>query len=444
MFLMIINVSAGNWFSKLFKVISIYFSPLLLIALLWPPVIKYLFRSMVSIKMSDFSKNFFHQFSIVTDFYPTIFIIGTLLTLGLVLLYVLSKLVYFFKEKKTGMKVQKKENRIPVLFFLMMMFLVVIFLINFNSIGLFSLNSVSKPHEIFLKSIVYSNLYLAPFGWVVLLFLFAFALIRQNSGLKMVKNSNNTSPFIRKFFLFYLLLLILLTCIFTTIVYVFRTNTAFFPRYVLFLMPPFMIMFSATTEQAVLLLDFIKQRITHQPLKRFYLRNVLIISVFFAGIFVGPGAYKALSRSNGLSWRENALQIVNIVESNPAQKYLIVEAVTQNFPTMDYYLKKFSKSVRVGYLLELSANDSLKKNKDYLPELLQDKKKIVSDFDFMIVVFNHSSKNKYTQTLKRITDEFDIRLNYLNEKQKGFIIYDLHPAIKAVEFDPTDKILITK
>lgn len=241
------------------------------------------------------------------------------------------------------MKVQKKENRIPVLLYLMMMFLVVIFLINFNSIGLFSLNSVSKPSEIFLKNVVYSNLYLTPFGWVVLLFLFAFALIRQNSGLKMVKNSNNTRPFIRKFFLFYLLLLILLTCIFTTIVFAIRTDAAFYPRYILFLVPPFMIVLSATIEQAVLLLDFIKQRITHQPMKRFYIRNMLKILVFLAVIFVGPGAYRALSRSNGLSWRENAKQIVHIVESNPRQKYLIVEAVSQNFPTMDYYLKKFSK-----------------------------------------------------------------------------------------------------
>jgi hypothetical protein len=203
-------------------------------------------------------------------------------------------------------------------------------------------------------------------------------------------------------------------------------------------------MLSATTEQAVLLLDFIKQKITHYPMKRFYIRNVLIISVFLAVIFVGPGANRALSHSNGLSWRENAKQIVNIVESNPKHKYLIVEAVTQNFPTMDYYLKKFSKSVRVGYLIELSTNDSLKKNKDYLPELLQDKKKIVADFDFMIIVFNHSSKNQHTKTLKRITDEFDVWLNYLNEKQKGFIIYDLHPAIKPVEFDSTDKILTTR
>ena len=429
-FILFIQISDDNWFSKLFKVFSIYLSPLLLITLIWPPAMKFLFHTIETIKKIGFTNSIFHSFSQQADLNTSFFIILTLLSIGLVLIYLLMKLVYFFKKEKTAKIASKQEIRIPILFFFLMMFLVVIFLFNFGSMGLFTKNPVNSPSEILVKNIVYYSLYLPGFGLVILLLLFAIALIRQIAGLKIVNISLSKRPIIRRFFLFYLLLLILVTCIFSTIVFLIRTDAVFYPRYVLYLVPPFMLMLSLTSEQAVLLLDILKQRLTQRPIKRFYIRNGLITSVFFALIFVGPGGYRALTRSNGFSWRENSRQIVSIVESDPKHKYLIVEAVTQNFPTMDYYFKKFSTGVRVGYLLPRSAKNSLRTNKDYLPELLLDKMKIVKEYDFMVIAFNNSSKDQYLKILNIICSEYAVVLNCLNEKQYGFIIFDLHPARK--------------
>jgi len=343
-------------------------------------------------------------------------------------------LLYRIVQKSRNVQQKNRGNaydstsgiRILVLFSLTLIPLVGIFLIDFHHLGIISPDSLQNPSGIFLTHIVHNILSPLKFANIILLFIILLAVINQIWSFNQHQVNKSNKIFVRKLFLIYPLVVILLTFIFTSVVFYFMPEYEFYSRYVLFCVPFFIILISFTFEEGIIFLDYVFKRVTKQAIKRVYLKNSFLFSFLFAILLVGPKGFKTITAVDNNSWREISKQVITVIEADTSHIYFVVEAAYVDFPTLDYYFKRYSEEVRVGSVVLKSENDNMVPGSDFKPEKLNDKNiDKLEKYDYMIITFIHSGEPTFSNISDFLNSKYKLTKKVVDEKGHGFMIFEL-------------------
>lgn len=195
-------------------------------------------------------------------------------------------------------------------------------------------------------------------------------------------------------------------------------------RYFLFSLAPTALLLVLGFEQLVRLAAWaarvakgvLPQGIAGSGMARIYLRHSTLAAVLLALVVSAPGAYRAATHEKQ-DWRGISRQVVQLVQGDPGNSYLIYETSFRNEPTLDYYLKRFSGGeLRVHANLlrghERSKKFRFRKDLDTMKEN-----------DYLVIVFTHHRERQFRNTLRALSKDFRLVRRNLDETGRGYIVY---------------------
>lgn len=137
-------------------------------------------------------------------------------------------------------------------------------------------------------------------------------------------------------------------------------------------------------------------------------------------------ATKVITRTDNNSWKEISIQIKNIINTDTTHKYIIVEKAIENFPTLDYYLKRYSKDLLVDFVVQGTENKKMATGKGFLPEAFSNSNmQQIEKNDYLIITFTHQSSDSYANVLRFLSSKYKPKTKFLDIHNRGFIIFDI-------------------
>jgi hypothetical protein len=128
-----------------------------------------------------------------------------------------------------------------------------------------------------------------------------------------------------------------------------------------------------------------------------------------------PGGYRAASQQKS-DWRGTAKAIVNFVASQPNQSFIVYETGFRPYPLFDYYLSRFSPTLRVQGVIPKALERS-RKPLDIEPHIAK-----IDQYDNLVLVFPHLPTKRFPELLAALAQHYEVRFSMLND-QRGFIVY---------------------
>lgn len=195
-------------------------------------------------------------------------------------------------------------------------------------------------------------------------------------------------------------------------------------RYFLFSLAPTALLLVLGFEQLVRLgahatrvaKGVLPQGVAGSGLGRVYLRHSTLAAVLLALLVSAPGAYRAASHEKQ-DWRGIGKQVVQLVEGDPGNSYLIYETSFRNVPTLDYYLERFSGGEVRVHANFLRGHDRSEKFR-FRKEL-----DTMKENDYLVVVFTHHRERQFRNTLRALSKDFRLVRRNLDETGRGYIVY---------------------
>ena len=136
--------------------------------------------------------------------------------------------------------------------------------------------------------------------------------------------------------------MVFLPTIFTYCLYSFFQFDRFFERYLIYCVPPLMILVAFIFEQAIILLDRLLRHLSRFSFIRNYLRHTVIYTIILAMVFIVPGGYRAATNRKA-DWRSITNNIVQQIHRDPVHSYIVFETTytdSRNYTLMDYYFER--------------------------------------------------------------------------------------------------------
>lgn len=142
-------------------------------------------------------------------------------------------------------------------------------------------------------------------------------------------------------------------------------------------------------------------------------RIALVLAAIIAATLVAPSGLYALQKSK-VDWRGIARQIVDRVERQPDKTFFIYETTFKKFPTLNYYLSRYSHDIRVGKTLQRFYE--------------RGEKPIVfspPDADYAVVAFTHQKVSDFPRTLAILNGRMKLLERHLDESGRGYLVFSV-------------------
>lgn len=186
-------------------------------------------------------------------------------------------------------------------------------------------------------------------------------------------------------------------------------------RYWLFSVPPLAALFVLATKEIAELLSRLLRRLWNF---RFQSSLFTAVTLFAIVAFILPGTLAAATATKH-DWRGIVSQVVDMVEADSENSYIIFETSHRRRPMTDFYFDKYSD--RVG------PYDTLQRSEERTGEyrILTTDEQVISEHDYLVVLFTHSRTGHFSTALERLEDRYEVRHRQLNRAGRGFIVFDV-------------------
>lgn len=151
-------------------------------------------------------------------------------------------------------------------------------------------------------------------------------------------------------------------------------------------------------------------------LARTYLRHSTLAAVLLVSLVSAPGAYRAATHEKQ-DWRGISEQVVQLVQGDPGNSYLVYETSFRNAPTLDYYLERFSGGEIRVHANILRGHERSKKFR-FRKDL-----GTMKESDYLVIVFTHHRERQFRNTLRALSKDFRLVRKNLDETGRGYIVY---------------------
>jgi hypothetical protein len=138
---------------------------------------------------------------------------------------------------------------------------------------------------------------------------------------------------------------------------------------------------------------------------------VLVLTAIIAASLAYPGGLYALHKPKE-DWRGIAAAIVNRIEREPDKTFVVYETTFKKFPTLNYYLQRFSDDVRVDQTFP-------KKPERSSGPVMFSK----PDTDYAIVAFTHHQVRDFPKTQRAFASKMTLAEEMLDEDGRGYLVY---------------------
>jgi hypothetical protein len=118
-------------------------------------------------------------------------------------------------------------------------------------------------------------------------------------------------------------------------------------------------------------------------------------------------------------WRGTAEAIVEIIDSNPNDSFVIYEPSFRNIPILDHHLSQFSDDIRVTGVIQ-----RLEERRQG-PFNFERDLGLIGEHDFLIVPFIHHSIESFPRALERLDELYDVHLAQIGPNGRGLMIYSV-------------------
>jgi uncharacterized membrane protein len=193
------------------------------------------------------------------------------------------------------------------------------------------------------------------------------------------------------------------------------------PRYWLFVVPPFAPLLVLIVEESARLVATAWQRLRRTSVSPGVVTagatvvcGLVIVGLILPGTVNGATAFRA-------DWRGTAQEVTNIVRSDPASSYIILEPSFRQTPMLDYYLARYSSDLRVGGVLRRSDESNGG------PYIFDRMATTIAQYDFMIVPFIHHRTRDFPHALEVLRQRYPVRFSDIDRSGRGVMVFDLSP-----------------
>lgn len=143
-------------------------------------------------------------------------------------------------------------------------------------------------------------------------------------------------------------------------------------------------------------------------------RAALFATAVFAVYLVYPGGSYGLEKPKA-DWRGIAEAIVERINREPDKKFVVYETTFKKYPTLNYYLSRFSNDIRVHEILQ---------------RRFERKKEPISiavpNADYAIVAFTHQKTEDFPRTLEAFDRDMTLQEKHFNSWSHGYLVYSIH------------------
>ena len=220
------------------------------------------------------------------------------------------------------------------------------------------------------------------------------------------------------YFDFYFVIAALVPCVLAFLTFMISGHQRFSARYFAFCTPPLAVLLALSAEEAVRLIDGLASRVSAPSAQRYRTLAPLLIVMLASLLVVLPGGYKAATMPK-TDWRGTAQAIASLVSSEPKKSFVLYETTFRPYPTLDYYLARFSPTLRVQGVIQRSRERS---PKPLNIEALAEK---IGKYDYLVLAFTHHTTKHFPKALASLTKRYKVRFRALNGG-RGFIVYKVH------------------
>lgn len=216
------------------------------------------------------------------------------------------------------------------------------------------------------------------------------------------------------YFDFYFLLMALLPFVLAYLLFLVSGHQRHSSRYFVFCTPPLAVLLVLSIEVAVQqlarLASFLKFRETvgYRPLVfPFALLAVLLV--------VLPGGYAAATKAK-TDWRGIAARISSLVVSEPDKNFIVYETTFRDYPTLNYYLSRYSKSVRVHD--NVSRSQERSGNFAFVAQANE-----IGKNDYLLLAFTHHTVHQFPKALKQLEQLYPVYIRQLDKGGRGLVVF---------------------
>ena len=193
----------------------------------------------------------------------------------------------------------------------------------------------------------------------------------------------------------------------------------FSTRYVLYLLPPVILVFTLAGRSLLQVLTRHFRTRSEGTVRRLVAPGNLYLPValVMTGLLVIPGTVRAASESKA-DWRGISERVVATVQGDADRRYLIYETSFRSTPMLDYYLRRFGNDVTVDGTIrrvEERRGDGFAFEND--PAL--------ESADRVVVVFAHHPISSFPLALSVLDKMLVLELSQLDAAGRGFLVYSV-------------------
>jgi hypothetical protein len=162
-------------------------------------------------------------------------------------------------------------------------------------------------------------------------------------------------------------------------------------------------------------------RSTTQRLRRVpFAGAVGITTVLVIATSIAPGTYSAATTAK-TDWRGTAQDIVGVLEADSDSSYAIYETSFRAIPVLDYYLAKYSETIRVDGVIRRGEE---RRGENFAFEQNDD---LIRQHDYLMVVFAHHSTRQFPLALETLEEQYEVHHRHLNAGGRGYIVFRASP-----------------
>jgi len=263
-----------------------------------------------------------------------------------------------------------------------------------------------SPLSVLMNFVIKPNFNLPAMLYVILLVLLGIVLAKVIS--RYWKRSMGAP--LNACFLFYLVAWAILPSVGIYLLYFLSGAERYEMRYFVFCFPPFCILLVLAVEQLVESLNA-AGRTLRLSVNRHYLRNATLYALVFCALFALPGAYHAATMNKG-PFRDIARAIVMLVEGDKDSSFAIYEAANHSQPMLNYYMKQFSKTVRVDGTLQEQDEQTGR-------DVLAGAEKVIAGKDYLVIAFPHL--RGFPKLMRRLDEDYTLVISQIS-RGRGFLV----------------------
>lgn len=134
---------------------------------------------------------------------------------------------------------------------------------------------------------------------------------------------------------------------------------------------------------------------------------------------VVPGTIAAATQRKA-DFRGTAQELVASIEADPRGSYIIFDTSYREYSVLDYYLARYSASIRVGGVIQ-----RLEERRGHSYRFETDAR--IESHDYLIVTFIYFDVSEFPIALKILEDRYEVRHRHLNPGGHGYVVFDIHP-----------------